>query len=428
MKRITRIVDADLPLRRRKRVAAYARVSVDKEMNLHSLKAQVEYYRKLIGAKPDWQFAGVYADEGVTGTKENRPGFQRLLADCDAGKIDMIITKSISRFARNTVVLLSTVRDLKEQGISVYFERERIDSTSTDGELMLTLLAAFAQEESKSISDNTKWAIRKQFEKGIGNSYTLYGYRWDGTEFVIAPEEAETVRLIYASYLDGMTPDRIASMLQKKGIKALRGGEFSYASVWKILRQIKYTGNSLLQKTYRENHLTHRTVKNQGELPMYLAEGTHPVIIDTETYHAVQREISVRQALGFLANQSIAFSCFSSKIICGRCSRTYRRKTYSRKGYTNRYHKWVCGTKIRGGARACPSCNVPERSLYHMTADILEAEQVTDELFESKINQIVVSGDHELTFILTDGREEVRHWQDERNNTIYQRRRVYAAS
>ena len=161
---------------------------------------------------------------------------------------------------------------------------------------------------------------------------------------------------------------------------------------------------------------------------MYLAEGTHPVIIDTETYHAVQREISVRQALGYLANQSIAFSCFTSKIICGRCRKAYRRKTYVRKGYTNRYHKWVCSTKITRGAHECPSCNVPERALYQMTADILHTEQVPDELFTQKINQIVVSGDHELTFMLTDGREEVRTWQDERNNTIYNRRRVYAAS
>ena len=428
MKKITRILDTKLPLPKRKRVAAYARVSVDKEVNLHSLKSQVEYYGKLIGTKPDWEFAGVYADEGITGTQENRPGFQRLLADCSDGKIDMIITKSISRFARNTVLLLTTVRELREQGIGVYFEREKIDSLSTDGELMLTLLAGFAQEESKSISDNTKWAIRKKFEQGIGNSFTIYGYRWDGNEFVIVPEEAETVRLIFSSYLDGMSPDGIAAMLQQMGIKALRGGVFSYASVWKILRQIKYTGNSLLQKTYRENHLTHRTVKNQGELPRYVAEGTHPVIIDPETYHAVQREISVRQALGYRANQSIPFTCFSSKIICGRCSRTYRRKTYLRKEYTTKYFKWVCGTKISEGAHGCPSCNLPERALYTLTAVVLGAETVPDELFAQKIDRIIVSADHELTFIFKDGTQEVRSWQDERNNTIYNRKRVHARS
>jgi site-specific DNA recombinase len=426
MKKITRIMDSNRPLLKRKRVAAYARVSVDAEVNLHSLNAQVDYYAKLIGSKADWDFVGTYADEGVTGTKKDRPGFQRLLTDCTEGKIDMIITKSISRFARNTVVLLRTVRDLREKGISVYFEREKIDSMTNDGELMLTLLAAFAQEESKSISDNTKWAIRKNFERGIGNSFTLYGYRWNGSEFVIIPEEAETVRMIFSSYLEGMSPDGIAAKLQQMGRTPLKGGKFSYSSIWHILRQIKYTGRSLLQKTFKENHLTHKSVSNSGELPMYLAEGTHPAIIDLDTFEAVQQELEARKELGYLANQSISFSCFTAKIICGRCSRSYRRKTYSHRGHATKYRKWVCGTKIAHGAKTCPSCNLPERVLYVLTADVLETEEVTDELFAEQIERIVVSADHELTFILKDGSQEIRHWENERNNKVYERTRIHA--
>lgn len=426
MKKITRITNASLTLPKLMHVAAYARVSVDAEVNLHSLNAQVDHYAKFIASRADWEFAGVYADEGITGTKKERPGFQSLLADCDAGKIDMIITKSISRFARNTVLLLTTVRDLKEKGISVYFEREKIDSMSVDGELLLSLLAAFAQEESKSISDNTKWAIRKNFEKGIGNNFPLYGYRWTGSEFVIVEEEAEVVRLIFNSYLKGMSPDGIVTMLQRMEAKPMRSNQFSYSSIWLILRQMKYMGHSLLQRTFRENHLTHKAVRNRGELPMYLAEGTHPVIINTETFDAVQREIAVREALGYLANQSIPFSCFTSKIICGRCSRTYRRKSYDLRANKTKYSKWVCGTKISSGAHGCSSCNLPEKALYMLSADILETERVTNELFTEKIERIVVSSDHELTFYFNDGRHEVRHWQHERNNSVYTRARIYA--
>ena len=426
MKRITKIVDTNKPLLQRKRVAAYARVSMDAEVNLHSLKAQVDYYKKLITVKRGWQFSGVYADEGISGTKENRPGFQRLITDCEVGKIDMIITKSISRFARNTVLLLSIVRDLREKGIGVYFEREKIDSLSSDGEFMLSLLAAFAQEESKSISDNTKWSIRRNFKRGIGNSFTLYGYRWNGSEFVIVPEEAETVRMVFSSYLEGMSPDGIAALLRERGRTPLQGGEFSYSSIWHMLRQIKYTGRSLLQKTFKENHLTHKTVHNSGELPKYLAENTHPAIIDIATFEAVQREIKVRKELGYRANQSISFSCFSAKIICGRCSRTYRRKTYSHRGHAAKYRKWVCSTKISSGAKSCSSCNLPERALYTMATDVLGTETVDDDLLTQKIEKIIVSADHELTFVFKDGSKEIRNWQSERNNTIYERTRIYA--
>ena len=177
MKKIIRIGSTNTSNINKRKVAAYARVSVDYEANLHSLAAQVNYYTSLIKSRADWEFAGIFSDEGLSGTKVNRPGFQELLSQCDLGNVDMIITKSISRLNRNTVDLLDTVRSLKEKGINVYFERENINTISQDGELLLTLLASIAQEESRSISENTKWAIRKRFQEGILTHKNLYGYR-----------------------------------------------------------------------------------------------------------------------------------------------------------------------------------------------------------------------------------------------------------
>ena len=197
-KKITRISEPVLKTLTKKRVAAYCRVSVDYEINIHSLNAQVDYYTKMIGANPAWEFAGVYADSGLSGTTSNRAGFESLIKDCEQGKIDIIFTKSISRFARNTVLLLETVRRLKEKGINVHFERENIDSISGDGELLLTLLASFAQAESESISQNTRWAFRRNFEKGIGcHTNPMLGYRFNGDGFDIVEDEARVVQLIF---------------------------------------------------------------------------------------------------------------------------------------------------------------------------------------------------------------------------------------
>ena len=206
----------------RKMVAAYARVSMESERLQHSLSAQVSYYSSLIQQNPAWEYAGVYADDGITGTKTNdRTEFNRMIADCEAGKIDIILTKSISRFARNTVDLLNAVRHLKDLGISVQFEKEHIDSLSEDGELMLTLLASFAQEEVRSLSDNVKWGTRKRFEKGIPNGrFQIYGYRWDGDHLVVEPEEAKIVKLIYDNFLNGLSAESTEKQLEEMGVKS----------------------------------------------------------------------------------------------------------------------------------------------------------------------------------------------------------------
>jgi len=203
MTRTITIVPALPKLEQRKRVAAYARVSSGKDAMLHSLSAQVSYYSSLIQKHGDWLYVGVYADEAKTGTKDNRADFQRLIADCRAGKIDMVITKSISRFARNTVTLLQTVRELKALGVDVFFEEQNIHTMSADGELMMTILASYAQEESRSASENQKWRIKRNFEAGMPWNGTLLGYRMVDGRYEIIPEEAELVRRIYSLYLSG---------------------------------------------------------------------------------------------------------------------------------------------------------------------------------------------------------------------------------
>ena len=203
----------------RKRTAAYARVSGGKDTMLESLAAQVDYYSGYIRNTPMWEYAGVYADEARTGTKDERPEFQRLLSDCRAGEIDLIITKSISRFARNTLTMLETVRELKSLDVDVYFERERLHSLSADGELMLTILASFAQEESRSVSENCKWRFKKGFEQGIPNTFQVYGYEVKDKQLTILPDEVKVVRLIFESYLKGMGKNAIAVHLNSLGIK-----------------------------------------------------------------------------------------------------------------------------------------------------------------------------------------------------------------
>ena len=260
------IVSKPPKLERKKRVAAYARVSSGKDAMLHSLSAQVSYYSDLIQNHGDWLYTGVYSDEAKTGTKDSRAGFQNLVADCRAGKIDMVITKSISRFARNTVTLLQTVREFKALGVDIYFEEQNIHTISGDGELMMTILASYAQEESRSASENQKWRIKRSFESGIPWDRTLMGYRMENEHYVIVPREAEIVRRIYNEYLSGSGYQLIAKRLNEEGVPSRFGGKWNQSAVSRILSNHTYTGNLLLQKTFRENHITKRKIFNNGEV------------------------------------------------------------------------------------------------------------------------------------------------------------------
>ncbi|NLD97329.1 MAG: recombinase family protein, partial [Synergistaceae bacterium] len=288
----------------RQRTAAYARVSCDKDAMLHSLAAQVSFYSDLIQSRPDWDYIGVYADEALTGTKGDRPEFQRLIADCRARKIDFIITKSISRFARNTVDLLETVRELKSLGVGVFFEEQNINSMSGDGELMLTILAAYAQEESRSVSENCKWRIRKDFNEGkpAGHMH-VYGYDYKAGKLTIVPEEAEVVRIIFADYLSGMGRNAIMKKLIALGIPTKFGGRWSESTVNSILTNEKMAGDMCLQKTLVVDHLTKRWKRNRGELEKYYNEGSHEGIVSKETFEAVQAEMKRRAKLASVSGK-----------------------------------------------------------------------------------------------------------------------------
>lgn len=397
-----------------KKVAAYARVSMESERLQHSLSAQVSYYSGLIQKNPAWEYVGVYADDGVTGTKaEAREEFNRMLADCEAGKIDIILTKSISRFARNTVDLLSTVRRLKELGISVQFEKERIDSLSEDGELMLTLLASFAQEEVRSLSDNVKWGTRKRFEKGIPNGkFHIYGYRWDGDHLVVEPEEAKIVKLIYDNFLNGLSAETTEKQLEAMGVKSYKGQHFGNSSIRQILGNITYTGNLLFQKEYIVDPISKKSKINRGELPQYWVENTHEAIIPLEVYQAVQAEKARRRELGALANWSINTSCFTSKIKCGCCGKSYQRSNRKgRKDPNANYTIWICGTRRKSGNAHCRNKDIPEAMLKQACAAVLGLDKFDESIFSERIERIEIPAPNEMLFYFKDGHTVPHHWE-----------------
>lgn len=398
----------------RKKVAAYARVSMESERLQHSLSAQVSYYSSLIQQNPAWEYAGVYADDGITGTKTNdRAEFNRMITDCEAGKIDIILTKSISRFARNTVDLLNAVRHLKELGISVQFEKEHIDSLSEDGELMLTLLASFAQEEVRSLSDNVKWGTRKRFEKGIPNGrFQIYGYRWEGDHLVVEPEEAKIVKLIYDNFLNGLSAESTEKQLAAMGVKSYKGQHFGNTSIRQILGNITYTGNLLFQKEYTTDPISKKSRKNRGELPQYWVENTHEAIIPMEVYQAVQEEKARRRELGVFANWSIKTSCFTSKIKCGRCGKSYQRSNRKgRKDPNANYAVWICGTRRKTGNAQCQNKDIPEPMLKESCAAVLGLAEFDEAIFSEQVDHIEIPAPNEMVFYFKDGRIVPHHWE-----------------
>ena len=392
---------------RLERVAAYCRVSSGKDAMLHSLSAQVSRYSELIQRRPGWVYAGVYADEALTGTKDDRPEFQRLLADCRAGKIDRVLTKSVSRFARNTVTLLETVRELKELGVAVYFEEQNIDSLSGDGELMLTILASYAQEESRSVSENCKWRIRKRFEAGeLVNWRFMYGYRITKGHVEIEPEEAVIVQWVFQSYLDGLGVTHIARVLREGNVPCLNDGMWTANRVTHLLKNEKYAGNALLQKKFVDDHIHKREKNNLGQLPKYYAEGTHPAIISPETFaQACALRERNRQANGIECDAP-QYSVFTQMIVCDKCGKYYRRKV------SRTETAWNCSTYLTMGKAHCHTKQVPEDILMKSAAAVLGLTQFDEAVFKNQIQQIRVPCFNHLVFVFKDGRREERIWQD----------------
>lgn len=395
----------NLPVR--KRVAAYARVSSEKDESLHSLSAQVSYYSNYIQRHARWEYAGVYADKALTGTKDNRPELQRLIKDCRAGRIDVVLTKSISRFARNTLDLLETVRELRELGVDVHFERENICTLNGDGELLLTILASFAQEESRSASENVKWRIRKGFKKGeLINLRFIYGYEIVGGEVKINAEEAAIVRMIFDDYISGMGGGRIAKKLKEMNVATVFGAGWDRRRVIDVIRNEKYAGNALLQKKYVADHLSKARVRNKGELPMYFAEGTHPAIVDADTFEKAQAVLEKRRRLYAPKDKGVKRYPFSGIIYCENCGKKYKRKTGNRKP------AWHCSTYLEQGKAACHAKQIPESTLKKVVAAVLELDAFDEEVFAENIASIRVPAFNRLIILFSDGREIEVSWQD----------------
>lgn len=348
---------------RKKHVAAYARVSTDSDEQLSSYEAQVDFYTRYIKGNPEWEFVFVYTDEGISGTNiKKRDGFNRMVADALEGKIDLILTKSISRFARNTVDTLTTIRRLKEKGIEVYFEKENIYTLDAKGEVMITIMSSLAQEESRSISENVTWGKRKSMEDGkITMPYKSFlGYEkgQDGLPKIVEAE-AEIVRRIYDLFLSGSTVRMIADLLTVENIPTPRGRkQWSVSTIMSILQNEKYKGDALLQKTFTVDFLTKRTKKNDGEVPQYYIQNSHPAIIDPETFELVQQEIERRRPNRRQLHRS---SPFAAKIICGDCGGFYGRKVWHS---TDCYRKqiWQCNHKYAEQGKCTPP-NLTEASI-----------------------------------------------------------------
>jgi DNA invertase Pin-like site-specific DNA recombinase len=395
----------------KKRVAAYARVSSGKDAMRHSLSAQIGYYSAYIQRHIEWTFAGVYADEAATGTKDRRAEFQRMLSDCRAGKIDMILTKSVTRFARNTVTTLETVRELKLLGIDVFFEKENIHSIGGDGELMLTILASFAQEESLSVSENCKWRIRKRFREGLSPYTRLLGYRWAEGSFLIVPEEAAIVRRIFADYLSGMGPLAIAKKLNAEGLTAVGGKPWNEKTVARTLRNEKYVGDLVLQKFFVTNHIDKIKRVNRGELPKYHAEGSHEAIVDRDTFDAVRRETERRAAHYTSAGKAKGEYVFTGLLRCMSCGRLYKRKVV-RAGMKYEKAVWICPTLNGLGKGFCASKQIPEDILPEITKKVLGEPEIDRATLTALLTEIRVTGHKLLTFVFRDGRTSEIEWQN----------------
>lgn len=380
---ISRFTAAPINEKKKRRTAAYARVSTDSEEQLTSYEAQVDYYTNYIKGRDDWEFISVYTDEGITGTNtKHRDGFNRMVQDALDGKIDLIVTKSVSRFARNTVDSLTTVRKLKEKGVEIYFEKENIWTLDSKGELLITIMSSLAQEESRSISENCTWGQRKRFADGkVTVPFKRFlGYdRGPDGNLVLNPDEAVIVRHIYSMFLQGMSPYGIAAHLTADGIKSPGGKDkWNAGAVRSILTNEKYKGDALLQKSYTVDFLTKKKKVNEGEIPQYYVEGNHEAIISPDVYEQVQREMERRKAD---SSRHSSVHLFSGKIRCGQCGEWYGSKTWHS---TSKYRRvvWQCNHKYDGDEK----CTTP-----HLTEDDIKG------LFVSAVNQLIGEKDAIIT-------------------------------
>lgn len=371
----------------KRRVAGYARVSTDNDEQFTSYEAQIDYYTKFIQRNPEWQFVKVYTDEGISGTNtKHRDGFNEMIGDALAGKIDLIVTKSVSRFARNTVDSLTTIRMLKGKNVECFFEKENIYTFDGKGELLLTIMSSLAQEESRSISENVTWGKRKSFSDGkVFMPYKRFlGYRKgpDGLP-EIDEEEAKVVRKIYDMYLSGMSLSAIGKALAEDGIKTVTGRDtWNSSTLYSILQNEKYKGSALLQKKYTVDFLTKKQKLNQGEIPQYYVEESHPAIIEPEMWELTQLEIARRKEAG---RHYSGNNVFSSRIVCGDCGSFFGPKVWNS---TSKYRHtiWRCNHKYasEGNDTGCSTPHLDEELIKDRFLDAVnEIIDNRDEILEN---------------------------------------------
>ena len=401
-----------------KRVAAYCRVSTDSEEQLTSYQNQMRVYTEMIAANKEWEFAGLYADEGISGTRaDKRPEFQRMIRDCQNGKIDYIITKSVSRFARNTVECLEYVRSLKAQGIGIFFEEQNIDTLKNESELYLVIYAGFAQSESESISKHITWTYRKKFEEGkVSFQYKNFlGYRKGAdSQPEIVPEEAAIVERIYEMFLAGQSVKMIAQTLQAEKIE-IPGKNLSFSKnmIMNILRNEKYCGDCILQKTVTVDCISKTRKANQGEAPMYIVENNHPAIISREVFNRVQEELIRRQALraksdktSITATGKYSKYALTEVLQCAECGSRYRRVTWTAHG--RKKIVWRCISRLDYGTKHCKdSITVEEEALHGAVVRALNRFHAEDEstyltLMKATIGEAIgINGGSEEIDLLT---------------------------
>lgn len=397
-----------LPILKKLRVAGYARVSTEFEEQQSSYAAQVEYYTRYILEHDGWELVGIYTDEGITATNTRlREGFNKMIDDAMNGRIDLIITKSVSRFARNTVDCLSAIRMLKDRGIEVYFEKENIHTLDSKGELLITIMSSLAQEESRSISENVTWGFRKRFADGkFSVAYSRFlGYdKGDDKTLKINPSEAVTVRLIYKLYLEGYSDYYIAGHLTELNIPTpCKKQKWCASTVRSILLNEKYKGDALLQKMVTVDFLTKRKKKNEGEAPQYYVKGSHEAIVSPDVFDEVQSERARRAALlkeTKLKRYSGA-SIFSTRILCGDCEGWYGPKTWHS---GTRYEKVVfqCNHKYKNGT-VCRSPNLTEQEIKKLFVDAMRLTEWDSEVWSRDVENVTAFRNEKIVFLLKNG-------------------------
>lgn len=373
-----RKIEPIAPIVKKKRVCAYARVSTDNLKQEASLENQILTYERLIRNNQEYEFVDVYADQGISGFCENRPEFQRMLTDARAGKIDLIITKSISRFARNTVTILKFVRELKEMGVGIFFEEQRINTLTAEGELMLSVWGAFSQEEASSMSKNNKWSIAKRFERGepMINTTRFLGYDKDETgDLVVNKKEAKIIRRIFELYLDGDGTHRIAKILNEEGLKTVTGGFWYEATVRGILRNEKYKGDYILQKYFTPENKRNRSVLNRGQVQSYYISENHPAIVTEEEWQQAQEMLNYHKEQRGIDDSDNKYQNrydLSGMLVCPYCGKNLKRNI----GY-NRKIKWICSTYVQKGKQACKGVRVDDKWL---SKQIIKTRYVVEEI------------------------------------------------